>query len=82
MIVPPSNLKLYLIFIGKHLANDFKISLLISLVLVVVKIFTLDIQVAWLFYDYYTFERGDKITYFRGTIIASSELTLQILESN
>ena len=66
----------------KHLANDFKISLLISLVLVVVKIFTLDIQVAWLFYDYYTFERGDKITYFRATIIASSELTLQILESN
>ena len=58
----------------------FKIGSLISLVLVVVKIFTLGVQVAWLFEDYYTLACKEKITYFRATIIGFSEITFQILE--
>ena len=48
--------------------------LLISLVFAVLKIFTLEFLMIWLFSDYYIFERRSKISYFRATRNAFSEL--------
>lgn len=59
-----------------------KMGLLIPLVFVVLKIFTPEFIMIWLFSDFYIFERRDKISYFRATRNAFSELTFQILESN
>lgn len=58
-----------------------KMGLLIPLVLLVLKIFTPEFQMVWLFLDYYTLEHRDKRSYYRTTRNNFSERDFQILES-
>lgn len=58
-----------------------KMGSLIPLVLLVLKIFTPEFQMVWLFSDYYTLEYRDKRSYYRATRNNFSERDFQILES-
>ena len=58
-----------------------KMGSLIPLVLLVLKIFTPEFEMVWLFSDYYTLERRDKRSYYRATRNPISERDFQIMES-